>query len=118
MIGTVVEESLKDNRFINKLDVKSVRISDSEEPEDRWHLYKVNITETQIQELANQLKPEKWYAHFWDGQDILAVFSGKTFKFSRTDKSTWKLAIEYGKSIGIPTEQLDFLIDEDRAGNT
>jgi len=118
MIGTVVEESLKDSRFINKLDVKSVQISDSEKPQDRWHLYKVDASEAQIKELANQLKPEKWYAHFWDNQDILAVFPGKTFKFSRADRSTWKPAIEYGKSIGIPIEQLDFLIDEARAGNT
>ena len=112
MIGTIVEESLKDNRFINKLDIRSVRISDSENPEDRWHLYKLDIDEDRIKELSNQLKPEKWYAHFWDEQNIIAVFPEKLFKFSREDESTWRSAIEYGKSIGIPEEQLDFIIDE------
>jgi hypothetical protein len=28
-----------------------------------------------------------------------------------SDKSTWNDATEYGKSLGIPKEQLDFLID-------
>ena len=112
MLGTIVEESLKDNRFINRLSIKSVKVTDADQPEDRWHLYKVDITEDQIKELSNQLKPEKWYAHFWDEQNITAIFPGKTFKFSRTDKTTWQPAIEYGQGIGIPPEQLDFVIDE------
>lgn len=112
MTGTVVEESLKDNRFINELDIRSVRILDSEKTADRWHLYKVEATIGQIEELSNRLRPKKWYAHFWDDQNIIAVFPGKRLKFSRTDKSTWKPAIEYGLFLGIPKEQLDFLVED------
>ncbi len=112
MTGTIVEESLKDNRFLNELDIKSIHITDNHKPEDRWHLYKVDISEQQIEALSGQLKSEKWYAHFWDSQNILAVFPNKIFKFNRTDKSTWRPAIEYGLSIGIPEEQLDFLIKD------
>lgn len=111
-LGTVVEESLRDNRFINELDILAVRISSAEKPEDRWHLYKVRVSEEQIQELATQLNPEKWYAHFWDGTTIYAVFPGKTFAMNRIDRATWQPAIDFGLSLHIPAEQLDFLIDE------
>lgn len=97
---------------MNGLNVLSVRISDSDVSADRWHLYKVDVSENQIEELSNQLKTEKWYAHFWDDQNILVVYPGKTFKISRRDKTTWKPAINFGLALGIPKEQLDFLIEE------
>lgn len=111
-IGTIVEESLKDNRFVNTLSVIGVKISLTDITKDRWHMYKVRITEDQLSELANQLKPEKWYMHFWHGDQVVAVFPGKVFRFNYSDRTTWSGAIAYGKSIHIPEEQLDFLIDE------
>ena len=110
-IGTIVEESLKDNRYINQLNVVGVRISSAEIPADRWHLYKVEIDEADVDDLSSQLKQEKWYMHFWNGDQVIAVFPGKVYKFQHSNKSTWKDAVEYGKSIGIPEEQLDFIIE-------
>ena len=50
--------------------------------------------------------------HFWEpGKDeVLVVFKSKTFDIKHSDKSTWSEAMAYGKSIGIPEEQLDFVI--------
>lgn len=73
-------------------------------------MFTVLATEENIKRLANYLKPEKWYAHFWKGDNVIAIFPNKVFRFKYSDKSTWKEAVEYGKSIGIPEEQLDFLI--------
>jgi hypothetical protein len=109
--GTIVEESLLDNRILNGLEILGVHISSAEAPEDRWHLYKVAVSEDDIESLAKQLKPEHWYMHFWSGDDVIAVFPSKTFKFIHSDKTTWQPAIEYGRSISIPEEQLDFIID-------
>jgi hypothetical protein len=109
--GTIVEESLLDSRFVNNLEILGVHISSAEIPADRWHLYKVRVGEEDIESLTKQLKPEHWYMHFWNGDDIIAVFPRKTFRFKHSDKSTWQPAIEYGKSISIPEEQLDFLVD-------
>lgn len=109
--GTVVEESLLDSRFVNLLEVSGVHISSAENPEDRWHLYKVKVSEEEIASLSKQIKPKHWYMHFWNGDDVIVVFPGKTFRFKHSDKSTWQPAIEYGKSINIPEEQLDFLVD-------
>ena len=109
--GTIVEESLKDNRFLNSLNIQSVRISNTESPTDRWHLYKVLIDESQLSQLSEELKPEKWYMHFWNGDDVIAVFPDKIYNFKYSDKSTWDDAIKHGLSLGIPQEQLDFVIE-------
>lgn len=111
--GTIVEESLIDNRYLNNLSIIGVRISSTDIAADRWHMYKVTITEDQIKDLANQLKPEQWYMHFWNGDDVIAVFPGKVFRFNYSDKTSWSDAVNYGKSINIPEEQLDFLINEE-----
>ena len=49
--------------------------------------------------------------HFWQDNDVIAVFPDAIFRFKHSDKSTWKPAVEHGLSIKIPEEQLDFVID-------
>lgn len=88
-----------------------MRISSAEKPADRWHLYKVEIDGDDIEGLAGQLRQEKWYMHFWSGDDVAVVFPAKVFRLKYSDKSTWMDAVEYGRSIGIPDEQLDFIIE-------
>lgn len=110
--GVIVEESLLDNRLLNGFKINKFRISNAEKPEDRWHLYEVEATPEQIDELTTQLKPSGWYTHFWQGDNVIVVYPNKKFDIVYTDKTTWQEAIEYGQSIGIPFEQLDFKIDE------
>lgn len=109
--GTIVEESLKDNRILNNLEIIGVRISNTDKPEDRWHLYKVRVSEDDIETLLKLLKPKLWYMHFWNEDDAIVVFPNKTFQFKHSDKSTWTPAIQFGISIGIPIEKLDFVIE-------
>ena len=52
-----------------------------------------------------------WYMHFWNGNDVIAVFKDKVFEFKHDQKETWKDACDYGRSMGIPEKQLDFLIE-------
>jgi len=110
--GTIVQESLTDDRILNQFKFLGFRVTDKEKPEDRWHLFTVQAPEKIIEKLADYIKPEKWYAHFWSGDDVIAVFPNKIFRFKFSNKSTWKDAVKHGKSIGIPEEQLDFLIGE------
>lgn len=109
--GTIIEESLEDNRILNKFKIRKIRITEDESPADRWHIYTVEVSMKQIQEISRQLKPGKWYAHFWYSDRVIAVFKDKEFRFFYLDPESWSGAVEYGLSLGIPKEQLDFLIE-------
>lgn len=60
--------------------------------------------------LSENIKP-KWHMYFWKNRDAIAIFQGKKFEFNYDDKSSWASTIEYGLSIGIPKEKLNFPID-------
>lgn len=109
--GTIVEESLLDSRIVNGFNITKVHISGADKPEDRWHLYTLELDDSQIDSIMQQLKPTGWYAHFWNEEQIIAVFPNMKFRMSRSDRNTWNDVIDYGMQIGIPREQLDFLID-------
>jgi hypothetical protein len=102
--GSIVLESLENLEVLESLNVLSVR-----EDED-WHIFSVEIAPQQIEELSTAIK-QGWYMHFWSGDKMIVVFKEKTFEVNAHDASTWSEAIEYGKSIGIPAEQLDFVIE-------
>jgi hypothetical protein len=108
--GTIIEESLEDNRILNDLNIIGFKISNDENPADRWHLYTVKVTRDDIQKFSKYIKSGKWYIHFWNDNDVIAVFKDKIFEFKYDNKETWKQAYDYGRSLGIPEEQLDFVI--------
>jgi len=108
--GIVVEESLEDNTIVNSLNVLKVKISDDANPSDRWHLYTVQVSKEDIDNLSKSVK-RGWYMHFWKDRKVIAIYKDKQFAFDYDDKSTWQEAIDYGLSIGIPEEQLDFPIE-------
>lgn len=108
--GVIIEESLDDNRVINNLEIVRVKVSSELKPGDRWHLYTVLVSEKDIEELSRSLK-QGWYMHFWKDKKVIAIFKDKRFEFDYNKKDTWEPAIEYGLSIGIPREQLDFPIN-------
>jgi len=110
--GVVVGESLEDANVINEFNIKNSHLTDDTDPADRWHMYAVEATKEELEKLAHHIKPTKWYAHFWDSdKNVIAVFKDKLFEFNYDDKSSWSEAVEYGKSVGIPEEQLDFVIE-------
>ena len=108
--GTIIEESLEDNRIMNDMEVVSMRISRDEVPMNRWHLYTVHVSLQDIGFLSQQIK-SGWYMHFWRGNDVVVVFYDKTFMFAHDDPTSWEPAVRYGLAQGIPSEQLDFPIE-------
>jgi hypothetical protein len=103
--GIVIEESLRDNKIINRLNIEKVEIS----RELRWHMYTVRISKREIDGLKKTIRP-KWYMHFWKGKKIIAIFKDKKFEFNVDDERRRRTVIGYGMSLGIPEEQLDFPI--------
>ena len=108
--GCIVEESLDDNRVLNNLKAVKIRITSENNPEQRWHIYDSLLTEKDIERIRHHLK-QSWYMHFWKDDVMMIFFKGKKFIVSATDKRTWKEAIDYGLSINIPEEQLDFVME-------
>lgn len=45
-----------------------------------------------------------------DGDKMKVVYKNKIFDLKISDKSTWADAMAYGRSIGIPEDQLDFVV--------
>ena len=105
--GTVVENSLVDKKVLESINIEKTYQSGD------WILYDVLVNEQQIVRLSKSLANGSWYMHFWEpgNDDIKVVFRNKIFDIKFSDKSTWTDAVAYGKSIGIPDEQLDFLIN-------
>jgi hypothetical protein len=114
--GCVISESLRDHTLINRLRVWKAWISPHEVLSDDqgtmslWHVYWISCDATDIECIQRELKPWRWYAHFWRGNRMVVVYCDARFEVDRFDCSTWVPVIEHGKAKGIPDEQLDFLI--------
>src|SRR5262245_8401244 len=94
--GVIIEESLDHPQILESLRVKSSR------KDGDWHLYDVVVEEDQIRAIEESIKPGTWYAHFWNGDDVVVVFQGKSFRLKHSDQSSWEPAAQYGESLGIP----------------
>lgn len=102
--GTIVENSLRDKKVLDEL-----KIIKKYQDED-WTLHDVIVSGEKIGKIGENLADGPWYMDFWkeEGDEGTVVFKDKSFQIKSSDKSTWTEAIEYGKSKGIPEEQLDF----------
>lgn len=107
MHATIIENSLADKEILKKLTINKTYTSDT------WILHEVEVNESLIPELAKSLSPGPWYIHLWKkgSPQVTVIYREKIFTINHADKDTWKDAIEYGKSLGIPEEQLDFPIE-------
>lgn len=105
--GTIIENSLSDKNILSKVKIQNTRHADD------WILHDVLAEEASISELSKSLADGPWYIHLWKPgkDDVKVIFKNKIFDIKFSDKSTWTDAVGYGKSIGIPDEQLDFPID-------
>jgi hypothetical protein len=104
--GVVIMESLVSSEVLDSFETVSTRTT----TDPTWHLVTVRASREEITQIARRLRPGPWYAHFWKGRALIAAFASREFEFHYDDRQTWTPVIEYGLSIGIPIEQLDFPI--------
>jgi hypothetical protein len=119
--GIIIEESLEDKAVLKKLTtlktkVEPVTLEHKTPWIKTWTMHTVAFDETQATNLCNEIshaidKAHKgaWYADFKNLTHHYIVFSEKVFGVSQTDQDAYERAKEYGRSIGIPEYQLDFL---------
>jgi hypothetical protein len=93
--GAIVKESLEDVSVLDDFKIMYTEVTDDIDT---------------LLKLSKVIKPTKWYAHFWSGREVIAVFRDNVFRFNFDVKKSWEPAIAHGLSVGIPKEQLDFLI--------
>ncbi len=105
MKGTIIENSLSDKSLLQKAQIQRTWKSGS------WTLHDVLIDEAFVSEVPRYIAEGPWYIHFWgsENDDIMVVFRDKIFRATKGDKGSFADAVAYGKTIGIPEEQLDFV---------
>ncbi|MDP3741574.1 MAG: hypothetical protein Q8R08_04615 [bacterium] len=105
--GIIVDASMKDKRVPRGLKILGRKRSTSED----WMLYKVEVSENDFEAMSKNLQSKMvaggYYFHFYRDDELIVCYKDKIFKIS-PEKSTWKSAIDYGKSLNIPVKQLDF----------
>jgi hypothetical protein len=105
--GVIVEESLENTDVLRGMKIINSRVTDEAEGET-WHIHKVKAFLDDFEALAKNMR-RGWYMHFWKDAKGVVIFKGKTFWIDYDNKATWKPAIEFGLSKGIPEAQLDFV---------
>ena len=106
--AVLVNKSLKDLSILNKFKIIGQKIDGS------WTLYKIavesNNLEKAIKELQINMSEGSWYFHFYnqDGSKLIIIYRDKVFE-TDNNPNNWLDAINYGTSLGIPVEQLDFV---------
>jgi len=117
--GLIVKESLKDIRILEGNDIKVLRIEKWEVGERTadfqpatWTAIFIEGSEEDLDRVAMKISKvilNRWYANLSDELTEFVIFQNRIFKHKRGDKEDAKEAIEYGKSIGIPENQLDWV---------
>jgi hypothetical protein len=107
--GIIVEESLREPSIL-----RSVSVLGRKRGRD-WTLLRVGVSEGVLQETIESVRRNlkvvngvPFYAHFYRSGELIVVFPDRVFRIT-PNKDTWAQAVNYGKSVGIPLDQLDFL---------
>lgn len=108
--GIIVEESLEKPEILSECNITATETAG----ESGWRLHTVLLDDNSFPGLQQSLKQGPWYAHFWHGPNIVAIFREKIFRFDTVDKATWIPVLKYGRFLGIPEKQLDFPTQDER----
>jgi len=115
-IGLLLKEGLQDETILKYLTITKTEIWDAENAEGdqpkQWTAIYFEVDEEKVDEIADQLsqvlKPKEWYLNISGENTIFVVFPNKIFKYKKGDTAEKIRSVEYGKTIGIPENQLDW----------
>ncbi len=49
-----------------------------------------------------------WYSHFRAGERVFVIFANRVFAYAEADAAAREEIEAYGRSVGVPEEQLDW----------
>lgn len=90
--------------------LSSLRIVGKKKSDD-WVLLKIEVKNNDVDRISRLIQKnmkDDFYSHLYNKYgSLIVIFKNRIFKI-KSDKTTWKQVVAYGKSIKIPEEQLDF----------
>ena len=105
--GIIIKESLKDQSVLDRTKILGQKKG------IKWTLLRVGVNENKIDEVLGLVQkslvtePARYYAHFYREGKLIVVFPKKIFHLT-PKRETWRPAVDYGKSVGVPEKELDF----------
>ena len=106
--GIIVRDGIRDQTIFDRMTVLGTKTGQN------WTLLKVGIEAKSISQVIREIQPNlltengvPYYAHFYNDEELIVVFPEKVFHVS-PDKNSWRDAISYGESLGVPRAELDF----------
>lgn len=117
--GVVIEESLENNdvlRLVKIVDTSEETL-EKEDEKGVLHFHKIELDDDKRDEFvrkANSSIKQGWYIHIVNDGTMTVIFRDRTFTFNKYQKDKIDESRDYGVSIGILKEQMDFevLIDD------
>lgn len=102
--GVIIENGLEDAKILKKVKVEETLLAGNQT------IHHALVGKKLVSEFSQHLASGPWYAYFWKpgNTETNVVFKQQSFTVDSRDISTWVDAVKYGKSIGIPEEQLNF----------
>jgi len=117
--GLIIKESLPTDTKLSEVGLKIVKTEKWDTGERTaefqpkiWHAIFVEGKEEKIDQIASKISQmilPKWYANISNATTEYIIFRGKIFKHIKGDRTDAAEAIEYGRSVGIPEHQLDWI---------
>lgn len=118
--GAIILESLRVGAVLEEIPLKVRRLSrstiggTSADQPAVWSVLEFEVEDAHADELAEVLKglldQPGWYADFHDEREIFVVFPGRVFRYPRGDEGRRKEAQAFGRRLGIPEPQLDWVV--------
>ena len=105
-IGAIIEESVFDTIVLAGLPVIAERVSKMPTDSDatvwhvRWYRVEESALRIRLPELSKAMRP-RWYAHFWEGDDLCVILAGKAFWAKISDRSSHAEFLDYGDTVGV-----------------
>jgi hypothetical protein len=115
--GVIIEESLENRAVLKDIKIISTKIEPVTAHHKtpwlkQWTLHAVVIPADDVNKIADglskSLENNYWYSDFKNDKTHYIIFPQKVFKIDRTKAEEYKVATEFGLTLGIPEYQLDF----------
>ncbi|MEU9883584.1 hypothetical protein [Streptomyces phaeochromogenes] len=117
--GVLIAESLRAGAQLTGIPLRitkltRVEMTDPGQDQPRlWTLLEFAADELEAERLAHQLASSLsptggWYTDFHTSRETFVVFADKVFRYPRGEAKGRREAQDYGRSVGVPEQQLDW----------